>query len=134
MNADETIMPAPPQDPVTEPWWQATRERRLLLQHCASCERVQYPPRSVCTACVATELGWQEAAGIGEIDAWTVVRRSPGPGFDPPYVLARVRLAEGPVLLTTLPGSGPYRCGQPVALTWRPLSDGRRLPVFAPLE
>lgn len=126
-----TAAPGVPQDHVTEPWWDATRERRLLLQHCAACDRVQHPPRPVCTACGA-EPGWSDAAGTGGVDAWTVVRRSPGPGLDPPYVVARVRLTEGPVLLTNLPGTGPYRCGQPVALDWRALPDGRHLPVFVP--
>lgn len=125
--------PEVPQNRVTGPWWDATRERRLLLQRCARCDRVQHPPLPVCTGCGA-ERGWVDAAGTGVIDAWTVVRRSPGPGFDPPYVLARVRLTEGPVVLTNLPGTGPYRCGQRVGLGWRELPDGRHLPVFAPEE
>ena len=100
----------------------------LLLRHCLACDRHLHPSRPLCPDC-GGDLDEVAAAGTGEIDAWTVVRRSPGPGFDPPYVVARVRLTEGPVLLTNLPGTGPYRCGQPVALAWR--GD---LPVFRPTE
>lgn len=111
-----------------EPWSEAARDGRLLLRHCPSCDRWAHPARPRCAGCGA-EAGWAAASGVGVIDAWTVVRRSPGPGFDPPYVVARVRLAEGPVLLTNLPGTGPYRCGAPVTLAWRDA-----LPVFVPPE
>ena len=120
-----------PVDAVTQGWWDATREQRLVLQACTGCAAVQHPPRSLCLACGGGELEWRPAAGSGVIDAWTTVHRSPGPGFDPPYVVARVRLAEGPLLLSSLP-PGPHRCGDPVHVAWRPLDDGRHLPVFEP--
>ena len=120
-----------PVDAVTGGWWDATRSRRLVLQICVACAAVQHPPRSVCTACGGDRLAWREASGRGSVDAWTTVRRSPGPGFDPPYVVARIRLDEGPVLLSGLP-LGPHTCGDRVHVTWRPLDDGRHLPVFEP--
>lgn len=124
----------PPQDAVTEPWWAATRQRRLVVQACADCAALQHPPRPICLSCAGTALVWREMAGTGRIDAWTVVHRSPGPGFDPPYVLARVRLDEGPVLLTRLGGGLHHRCGDRVELAWQPLPDGRHLPLFNPSE
>jgi uncharacterized OB-fold protein len=124
----------PPVDAVTYPWWQATRERRLLIQHCAACGRYQHPPRTVCIGCGKPGPGWVQAGGDGTVDAWTTVHRAPAPGIQAPYVVARVRLAEGPLLLTNLVGepAGGWRCGAPVAVGWRPLEDGRCLPVFRP--
>lgn len=123
----------PPQDDLTTPWWDATRERRLLLQSCASCAAVQHHPRYVCTSCGATDgLGWIESSGLGAVDTFTVVHRSPRPDLAAPYVIARVRLDDGPVLLSWLELADPEaaRIGERVSLSWTPLSDGRALPVF----
>ncbi len=80
-------------------------------------------------------LGWVEASGAAVVDASTTVYRSPLPGLEPPYVVARVRLEEGPILLTNVievdPGAG-VPIGAVVHLAWRDLPDGRALPVFRP--
>lgn len=120
----------PPVDDVTGPWWEATRERILLLQWCPACDRVQHYPRAVCLACGRSDLGWQPASGRGVVDSFTVVHRSPAPMVEPGYVLARVRLAEGPILLTHLDGCREPRVDLPVRLAWRHLDDGRNLPIF----
>jgi uncharacterized OB-fold protein len=56
------------------------------------------------------------------------------PGFDAPYVVARVRLAEGPIVLTNLIDQDvdAWVCDVAVSVRWRDLSDGRALPVFGP--
>lgn len=124
-----------PADATTAPWWDATRDRRLLLQRCGACHSVQHPPRAVCTICGEDDLGWATTSGRGTVDAWTSVHRAPTPGLETPYVVARVCLDEGPVLLTNLePPAHAWRCGAPVQVVWRPLPDGRQLPVFVPLE
>jgi hypothetical protein len=121
----------PPVDAVTQGWWDATRERRLVVQRCDACGHLQHYPRALCTACGGTTLGWQDVIGSGAIDSFTVVHRGL-PGYDAPYVVARVRLTEGPVLLTNLVGApaDAWSCDQPVRVAWQPLSDGRHLPLF----
>jgi uncharacterized OB-fold protein len=129
-----TAPSVPEPDEVTAPWWEATRRRELLLQSCP-CGHRQHPPRAVCSACGRTDgLEWVRASGSGTVDACTVVHRAPAPGFEPPYVVARIRLAEGPVLLSNVTATDPdaVRIDDAVALDWRPLPDGRALPVFAP--
>lgn len=131
MNAPDV----PPPDEVTAPWWAATERREFLLQTCARGHR-QHPPRALCTVCGDVEgLGWTVAAGQGSVDACTVVHRAPGPGFHPPYVVARIRLAEGPVVLSTVLAGDPdvVAIGDDVVLDWRDLPDGRALPVFVRL-
>jgi uncharacterized protein len=129
--------PAPvdvvPQDEITAPWWDATRHGVLLLQRCRRCGHLQHYPRAVCTACGGVELGWAAASGEGSLDSYTMIHRSPDPALPAGHLLARVRLVEGPVLLSRLVGDlgdGEPRCDQPVRLAWQPLPDGRRLPVF----
>ena len=126
----------PEPDEVTGPWWEATRGRVLLVQQCDSCGHAQHPPRALCTGCgSAAHLGWTKASGAAVIDACTVVER-PMPGFTPPYVVARVLLAEGVLLLSNVVTTDPYLLGpgDRLLLDWRPLPDGRALPVFVPAE
>ena len=59
--------------------------------------------------------------------------RTARPELQAPYVLARVRLAEGPLLLTQLieaDHDGAGLIGRSVTVDWAPLPDGRNLPVF----
>lgn len=122
----------PPPDEMTRGYWDATRERRLVVQRCPDCGHRQHYPRVLCTGCGGTAPEYAAVTGSGTVDACTVVHRPPRPGMDVPYVVARVRLAEGPVMLTRLvgPGAESASCGDPVRLDWTPLPDGRNLPVF----
>lgn len=126
----DPVLPIP--DDITTPWWEATRESRLLLQSCRQCNHVQHYPRAVCTACGGGELEWIESAGVGVVDSFTVVHRAPSPAFQAPYVIARVRLAEGPTLLTRIVGATDQElsCDIPVSLAWESLSEEFQLPVF----
>ncbi|MEU8132011.1 Zn-ribbon domain-containing OB-fold protein [Streptodolium elevatio] len=131
-TADAYEVPAP--DEVTGPWWDATRERRLVVQRCADCGRLQHYPRALCTACGKTLLEFTGVTGRGRVDTFTVTYRAPRPEIEVPYVVARVRLHEGPILLSTVVGCAPEAvvCDMPVVVDWRPLPDGRALPVFRP--
>lgn len=120
----------------TAPWWEGTRECRLLLQRCGRCGHLQHYPRPLCLSCGGTELGWCEACGHARVWSVTVVHRPARAGLATPYVIALVRLEEGPVLLTRIvgPGATEVRCDEPVELDFAPLPDGRALPVFRPSQ
>ena len=119
-------------DSVTAEWWDATRERRLLLQTCTGCGHLQHYPRPVCTACGSTGSRYEQASGRGHIYSFTISHRAPGPEFEVPYVVALVKLEEGPLMLSNIIGSNleALRCDMPVAITWETLVDGRCLPKF----
>lgn len=122
----------PPADDITAGWWAATAEHRLTVQACTQCQHVQHPPRAVCTACSSMDhLTLQDAAGTGVVDSYTVIHRAPRPDVEVPYTLARVRLAEGPILLTRLTDSNDWTIGDAVTVGWLDLPDGRALPVFS---
>ena len=122
-------------DAVTAPWWDATREGRLLVQRCRGCGHHQHYPRNICTACGTRDPEFVESSGRGTVYSYTIVNRSPDPAFSPPYVVALVRLDEGPVMLTNVVGCPPdmVRCDMAVTVGWEDLPDGRRLPVFTPM-
>lgn len=126
----------PPIDEVTAPWWDATRERVLAVQHCADCETAQHPPRAVCLRCGGDRaLELRPDAGDGVVDSCTVVERAV-PGREPPYVVARIRLGCGVLMLSNVVTDRPHDIGvgDPVVLAWRELADGRALPVFEPKQ
>lgn len=133
------LVPAPA-TATTAGWWQATRERRLVVQACDACGHRQHHPRAICLGCGATDaLGFVAATGRGRIVSHTVVHRSPAPELGgEPYLLALVRLDEGVDLLTHVRGTGVDLadrsldlCDRPVVVDWLPLAgDDRHLPVF----
>ena len=126
MNTD-----VPQPDDLTVEWWQATTERRLVVQTCRACGHAQHPPRAVCVACSDTsQLVLADSTGEGTVDSWTVVHRAPRPGVDVPYTIVRVRLSEGPIVLSVLEGDEEPALDDPVALSWWDLPDGRALPIF----
>ena len=126
----------PPADELTAGWWDATRQHRLTVQACGACVGVQHPPRAVCISCGRTDhLALRDAAGTGVVDSFTVVHRAPVEDLEVPYVIARVRLDEGPILLTRLEGRadpGSWHIDDRVTVDWVDLADGRALPVFRP--
>lgn len=126
----------PPASELTRPFWDATREHRLLIQWCIACEAPVWFPREVCLQCLGDSLEWREAAGAGSVYAFLVEHRPNLPGVfgDEPYVVALVELDEGPRLMTNVIGcpTDAVAVGMRVRVTWEPLSDGRNLPQFEP--
>ena len=103
----------PVADEISKPFWDAVNEKRLVLQNCAACDKLQYPPRETCAACGSAEqLGWKEVEGKGHISTNIVIedgrlnRRMP----DQPYVLALITLDQDPSInfYSNLPGIPPY--------------------------
>jgi uncharacterized OB-fold protein len=126
----------PPVSEVTERYWDATRERRLLIQWCTPCDGPVHYPREICPRCLSDDLTWREASGAAEVYAFGVHHRPGNPTMESkvPYVVALVDLAEGARIMTNIIGCEPaaVRVGMPVQLTWEALTDGRHLPQFEP--
>jgi len=78
----------PVADALSKPFWDAVNQKRLVLQHCTACDRLQYPPQQACQVCSsAAGLTWKEVEGRGHIATYIVIedgrlnRRMP----DQPY-------------------------------------------------
>src|SRR5688572_10353800 len=66
--------PVPVPDEVSKPFWDACNERRLTVQNCAACSRMQYPPQAACAACgSAAQLEWRQVSGRGRINGYCVM-------------------------------------------------------------
>lgn len=123
-------MEPPADEPISQPFWEATRERRLVLQWCTSCEQAVHYPREACPRCLGFDLEWRPATGKGEVYAFSVQY----PKGDDAYTVALVELEEGVRMMTNIVGCSPddVQVGAAVQVTWEELSDGRNLPLFEP--
>jgi uncharacterized OB-fold protein len=132
----------PPVGDDSGPFWEATREERLLVQWCTACDRGVFYPRAFCPHCATGRgaLEWRSASGRATVYAAVVEHRAEAAGArfsgGEPYCIALVDLDEGVRMLTNVVGCPPdeVHVGMGVTVTWEPLSDGRRLPLFRPGE
>ncbi len=130
----------PPVSDAASPFWEATRDRRLVLPWCATCDRLVWFPREVCPRCGGDIFDWRPASGTATVYAVTVEHRPQNPGLAAmaPYAVALVELdtadthGDSVRLLTNIVGGDPgtVAVGDAVVVTWEPLSDGRHLPLF----
>ena len=87
------LIPVP--DALSKPFWDAVNQRRLVLQHCDACDRLQYPPQQTCQVCnTAAGLTWKEVEGKGHIASYIVIEdgRLNRRMQDQPYNMAMVTL------------------------------------------
>jgi uncharacterized protein len=126
--------PVPTPTNVSRPFWEGTKQGKLLLQRCRACGTHQHYPRPVCMRCMSRELEWTEASGRGTVYSYTVTHLPPE-GFEgrEPYVLVSVDLAEGARMLGTLLDVAPdaVRIGMPVRATYERLTDDITLLQFS---
>ncbi|MBI4497700.1 MAG: Zn-ribbon domain-containing OB-fold protein [Chloroflexi bacterium] len=126
--------PVPTQD--TEPFWQGCREGKLLLQRCAACGVVRYPPRPMCPQCTSLESRWVPATGTGTVFSYTVTHQALHPSLvgRTPHVIVLVELDEGVRMTSTVLGCTPdqVRIGMPVEVVFHQETDGVILPLFRP--
>jgi uncharacterized OB-fold protein len=131
------VRPAP--DSLTSFFWDGARERKLLIQKCASCGRFQHPPEPVCHHCLSFDLGAGEVSGRGTIYSFEIATQAFHPWFADkiPFVIAVVELAEQPglKLITNIVEAdlAAIEIGDEVQVTWRQLDDEFTLPVFRPV-
>jgi uncharacterized OB-fold protein len=126
----------PTPDAETQPYWDAARERRLLVKRCRACSRAHFYPRPFCPHCWSAEVDWEEASGRATLYTWSVVHRNDLPPFGErvPYVAAVVDLAEGPRMMTNVVGCDPgqLRIGMALEVDFRVETDEVTVPVFRP--
>jgi uncharacterized OB-fold protein len=123
---------------ISQPFWDASREQRLVLQRCPACDRSVWYPRAMCPTCLGEDLEWVEASGHGTVYAMSVHHRAPTAELADfaPYVVALVDLDEGVRVMTNVVGAEPgsVHVGQRVDACWEPLADGRHLLLFTPQD
>jgi uncharacterized OB-fold protein len=114
-----------PQAPATAAFWQAARAARLVVQKCANCGYLRWPPGPACPQCLSPEGDWTQVRASGTLLTYCVYRRAFSPAFaaDVPYAVGYVQLDDGPRLYGTMVGElDALEVGLPVSAVFDPVT------------
>lgn len=100
------MKPVPTPTPDTQEWFDRIDAGELTVPRCTACASFFLYPRGNCPRCGARTVELVPAQGRGVLLSFVVNHRAP-PGFEAPYALGVVALAEGPHL------TGVVRTDQP---------------------
>jgi uncharacterized OB-fold protein len=138
-NADpgrEGGRPLPVPDETSAPFWAAAARHVLTLARCSDCGAMTLPPDITCPNCFSTNprFTFEPVEGRGRIRTWTVMHRSFLNGFDLPFVLVDVELADHPkvrIIGRLLDGpEAPLSLGAPVSVAFEDLAPDVAVPAF----
>ena len=114
----------------SQPFWDATREKKLLIQYDKDSNKYQFYPRANSRFTGKRNLEWREVEGKGEVYSFTIVRRARPPftGHEP-FFLAVVSLPEGVQIMgnTVNCSFEQMKIGLKVKPYWHPLADGTHM-------
>lgn len=131
--AQET--PLPSVDPLTRPFWDGTKQHRLIMQRCSRCNRFHWLPSPSCQTCGNSELLWEQLKGTGTVYTFTIVHRvvrNTAFAKKTPYLIAVVELDEGPRMVTSIQSESmdQVRIGSKVEVTFEDITAEVSLPRF----
>jgi uncharacterized OB-fold protein len=120
---------------VDQPFWDACALGEFLVHRCGICGR-SYWPASCCIHHGARAMRWCPASGKGEVHTYTIFHHAYRPSWKDrvPYVVAVVKLQEGPFYLSRIVQCpvDQVKSGMAVELAFETEDDGGILPVFKP--
>lgn len=127
-------LPLPQPTPEAQPFFDALRESRLVVQRCRICGTLAYPPRAMCGECLGTDFDWQELNGAGTVYSYVVTHQAVHPAFVgyTPLATVEVELAEGLRLTSNLIDVPPeeIHIGLAVEVVFQEVGEGVVLPLF----
>jgi uncharacterized OB-fold protein len=122
--------------PGTAAYWEGCRNHELLIQRCRQCTAHQFYPRTFCTACNSTEVELVRSSGRGEVLTYTIITRAVSAAYaeDAPYVIALIRLEEGPKMMSNVVECDPesVQVGMAVEVVFDQWSEEITIPKFRP--
>ena len=132
----DVVREAPTPRSFSRPFWEGTRQKKLLLQFDRRSGKYQFFPRPNSLFNGHRDLEWREVSGAGEIFTYTIARRGPPPNFrgKEPYLIATVTLDVGVNVIANVVHCGldEIKIGMKVKPFWAPLPNGMHLLMFEP--
>lgn len=128
--------PLPEITRVSEPFYKAAKDRRLLIQRCKDCNNVISYPKCVCPHCWSTNLEWFVSKGKGKLYSYTIVNTGAPEDFKQalPYVIGVIDVDEGVRMVSWVVGCEheDIKCDMDVEVTFKDLNEDFALPMFKP--
>lgn len=134
---DTLSIPREPPKPrsFSKAYWDATREKRLIVQYDKRSGKHQFFPRATSIYDGHRNLDWREVSGKGEIFSYTIAYRARPPfqGHEP-FVIGLVTLDERVNVMANIVhcDRDGLKIGLRVKPFWAPLSNGTHLLMFQP--
>ncbi len=120
---------------LTKPFWDAAKQKKLVIQYDPDSRCYQWWPRLVSVKTGKMNLEWKEVSGNGTLYSYTVTH-VPALGFEDkvPYLVGLVELDEGVRIISNLSGitEDNVKLGMPLRVTWEKLTDDINLFSFEP--
>jgi uncharacterized OB-fold protein len=120
------------------PYWEYCKKHEFRMQKCDNCGYIRFPPGILCPRCHSMEAAWVKMSGKGEIYSFVIYRVAYHPSYanDIPYVVAVIRLDEGPRLESNITGVKveDIRIDMPVEVYFDDITDEVSLPKFKPMS
>ena len=124
-------------DELTQPFWDAANEGRLVVQNCSDCGRLQHPPGPTCGQCGSGDnLEWKEMSGRGKIYNYGVVHDCPVRLLqgNQPFNVAVIMLDDDPgiQMYSHLPGIpvDDVPVGASVEVMFEATANGQKVPEW----
>lgn len=124
----------PEPTPESAHFWDSATAEQLVVQNCNDCERPYFYPRPFCPGCGGSNVEWMPCSGYATLYSY-VINHRPAQGFEAPYVIAIVALAEGPHLLSNIVNVDPIPQNLPLDMPLRVVFTPRgnlKVPLFEP--
>jgi uncharacterized protein len=116
-------------------YWDATREKRLIVQYDRRSGKYQFFPRATSIYDGRRDLEWREVSGKGELFSYTIAHRARPPfqGHEP-FAIGLVTLDEGVNVMANIVHCthDQMKIGLRVKPFWAPLANGTHLLMFEP--
>lgn len=74
------------------PFYDGLKDKRLTTTRCRKCNKLSWPPRTICPECVSSDLEWVTLSSTGEIQIYTVETVGTPAGFNNPLIHALVKI------------------------------------------
>ncbi len=129
------VRPLPQLTPTNDWFWTSGADGQLRIQSCETCDALVHPPVPICPVCRSRSWAPKVVSGRATVVGFTVNRHQWLPGFEPPYAIANVALAEDASvhLTTNIVGCDPdeVHVGQQVTVCFEH-HDDVWIPLFEP--
>jgi uncharacterized protein len=133
VNAEQYATLLPEITAVNQPFWDGCAAGELRLQQCDQCRTHRFPDGPVCPRCLSGASRWQPVSGKGTLWSWLRMHQRYFPAFadEVPYLVAYIKLAEGPFMVSALVEE-PERLAVdlPVQAVFVPSASGRVIAKF----